>query len=126
MDVVGLPLELFLVAVIASIIQGIITLKWYIPPARNGKTPTPILEAVIFTGIFFILFFIIGSVLQATAGVFPPISQYLILVVSLIGFGIAWVSRSPPQKVERTVAERMLSLVVGLVLVVMPIVLQLP
>ena len=124
MAVAGLSIELFAVAVIASLVQGIITLKWYIPPAKDGKTPTPLLEAIIFTGIFFVLFFLIGSALQATANLFPPFTRYLILVVSIVGAGIAWVSKSPPKKVDRTIAERMLSLVVGLVLVVMPIVVQ--
>ena len=112
----------YLLALIAGMIQGWITLEWYEPPPKDGEVPTPIFEAVLYTVIFALLFMGYGYVLVRVRGMSPPLTEYLLIVVSIIGGVLVFGHLTGRWAMDRDPVERFLAFVTAVVFGLFPLV----
>lgn len=98
-----------------AVAQAAVTVRWYEPPSRNGETPTPILEAGIFFVVFGIVFVLLGFVLSVVDGLVPPYGSIVLLLVTPVGFWLAYSAYAGQLATMNDDAERFMGAVVSLV-----------
>lgn len=110
-----------------AVAQAVVTFLRYEPPARDGDhDPVPLLEASFFALVFGIVFVVVGFVLSAVSTLAPPYSQLALLVLTPIGFYIAYAAKTDRISTHHDRATILLWGVVGLVVGVYPLALVLP
>lgn len=111
-----------LLAILAALLQGAITLLWYRPPvAPDGRQPRPLMEAALFTVAFGLVFVGYSVLLDVVSDVSPPLTEYLLLGVSLGGWYAVVAVWGGRWTDEATPAQRRLSMVATVVFALFPL-----
>lgn len=110
-----------------AVAQAVVTFLQYEPPARDDDhDPVPLLEASLFALVFGIVFVVVGFVLSAVSTLAPPYSQLALLVLTPIGFYVAYAAKTDRISTHHDRATILLWGVVGFVVGVYPLALVLP
>lgn len=119
MPVIGLKIAL---ALIAGGIQGVITLRWYEPPPHDDEVPSAIPEALLFTVVFAGIFAGYAHLLSFLATSAPPVTEYVLIVISLVGIAVSYGVFTGRLTSDNTVVEEHLATVSAVVFATFPLV----
>lgn len=110
-------------SLVGALAQGLVAVRWYEPPARDGETPPAILEAGLFFVGFGLVFVLLGVVLSAVVAFARPYGPAVALLVTPLGSWLAYAATTDRLATVDEEVERFAGAVVGAVAAVYPVVL---
>lgn len=112
---------LIALAVLGGLAHVIVTIVWYRPQGGIPVPTIPVLEAGIFGVSFGLIYVLLGMAFRAVARWRPPFSEYLLLVVSLLGLVLVAAVVTERVGESRPIGERSMSIILAGMIWVLPL-----